>query len=109
MQERRKYPRISISFPVECNLLPASSYFYTVCKDLSLGGLKILSEKFIPKDKLLKINIDLIDRVVNTKARVAWCNHTPASERYTAGLDFVEIGKQDQGAISQFLSEVHPF
>ncbi|MDD5584989.1 MAG: PilZ domain-containing protein, partial [Candidatus Omnitrophica bacterium] len=68
--ERRKYSRAGISFPVECSVLSSNTYFYTVCKDVSAGGIKILSDKFFSKDNLLKVSINLIDTVMQMKAKV---------------------------------------
>jgi|TARA_B100000315_G_C14410802_1_gene510885 c-di-GMP-binding flagellar brake protein YcgR len=105
MMERRKTPRTSVSFPVECNILPERSYFYTVTKDLSVGGVRIISNKFISKDNVLKLNINFIDKVISMKAKVSWCNENRASDRYLAGLEFLEIGKEPQRYISSCLEE----
>lgn len=107
MDDQRKYPRIDISFPVECNLLPKGSYFYTVSKDLSLGGVKIITNVFLPKNDYLRLNINLIDKVVDLKAKVAWCNKERVSERYDMGLEFVEINEDGKKDISQFLNKVY--
>jgi c-di-GMP-binding flagellar brake protein YcgR len=106
-EKRADSERIKISFPVECNVPAGKSYFYTVCKDLSQGGLKILSNNFIAKGNILKLNINLIDNVVNLKAKVAWCSKERASERYVTGLQFVEINKESQGALSRFLNRIY--
>jgi len=107
VEERRRYPRINISFPVECKSLPQGNYFYTVSKDLSAGGIKIISDTFLPKDYLMKVYVNLVDTVINLKAKVAWCNKLRASEKYNAGLEFVEANDESQHNISQFLSRVH--
>ncbi len=105
--ERRENPRIGISFPVACKTLPSRRYFYTVSKDLSLGGIKILNHEFIPKDSLLKLNINLIDRVLIVKGELVWCNKERLSERYISGLKFVEISKNDQKHLLEFLEKVY--
>ncbi|MEI8349664.1 MAG: PilZ domain-containing protein [Candidatus Omnitrophota bacterium] len=107
MEERRRYPRVNISFPVECKSLPQGNYFYTVSKDLSSGGIKIISDTFLPKDYLMKVYVNLVDTVINLKAKVAWCNKLRASEKYNAGLEFVEASNESQQSISQFLAKVN--
>ncbi len=107
MQDRRKYPRVDISFPVECDILPRGGYFYTVSKDLSLGGLKIISNKFLPRNDAFKITINLIEKVVSLKARVAWCNETRASDTYYAGLEFIGENRASQNEILRFLNRVN--
>ena len=106
MNERRKFPRINVSFPIECRTLPSRNYFYTVSKDLSVGGTRILSNDFLPKDNELKLNINLIDKVLNIKARVSWCTKERTAQRYTTGLQFLELDEPDKKALAKFLSAI---
>ena len=108
IEERRTCPRAGISFPVECKPLSCSKYFCTVCKDLSVGGIKIVSCDFIPKNSLLKLQVNLIDTVVDLKANLVWCNKERLSERYSAGLKFVEINDKGRKALSHLLERIFP-
>jgi c-di-GMP-binding flagellar brake protein YcgR len=65
--------------------------------------VKILSSEFLPKNNHLKLNLNLIDRVLGIKARVAWCNKDRASERYNAGLEFIEMDESVKKHIDAFL------
>ena len=105
-EERRRFPRIGISFPVECNLAPKKSYFYTVSKDLSSGGLKILTDTFLAKGSTIKINLNLINQLVPAKARVAWCNKERFGDRYAVGLEITEINQRGRQELSTFLRKV---
>jgi c-di-GMP-binding flagellar brake protein YcgR len=107
MEERRKHNRINVSFPVECNPLTEKNYFYTVSKDLSLGGVKILASDFLPKGNLFRLNINLIDRLVDVKAKVAWCNKERISDRYSVGLEFVEASEDNQKSLCDFLNKTY--
>ena len=106
MAENRKFPRTGISFPIECRPLPERNYFYTVSKDLSLGGMKIISTQFLPKNDTLKVSINLINKVLGLKARVAWCNQERMSDRYSVGLEFVETNEQSKKKLLSFLNRV---
>jgi len=106
MDERRASPRVGISFPVECKTLPSREYFYTVCKDLSMIGIKIISNDFIPKDSFLKLHVNLVDSVVELKAKLVWCNKERCSDRYSAGLQFVEVNERGKETLSLFLDKV---
>jgi c-di-GMP-binding flagellar brake protein YcgR len=106
MNEKRSFPRVGVSFPVECKVLSAKNYFYTVSKDLSLGGVKIVSNRFLPKDNTVKININLIDSILGLKTRVAWCNKERFSERYSTGLQFVETNEPSKKQLFQFLNRI---
>lgn len=106
MDEKRKFPRIGVSFPVECKNLKSQDFFYTVSKDLSLGGVKILSDSFLAKDNSMKIDINLIDRILSLKAKVAWCSAESRSERYAAGLTFTDITDSAKRGLFRFLNKV---
>lgn len=101
--EKRRNQRSSISFPIECNVLPGKDYFYTVTKDLSVGGVRILSDDFLSKNNCLKLNINLIDKVLGVKAKVVWCNKERACERYSAGLEFLEIADDCKNHLSSII------
>lgn len=95
-EDKRKNLRSLISFPIECSILPSKEYFYTVTKDLSVGGVRILSDDFLSKNNCLKLNINLIDKVLGVKAKVVWCNKERVSDRYSAGLEFVEMPEENK-------------
>lgn len=108
MEERRAFPRIDISFPIECEILPErKKIFYTVTKNLSIGGAKILTEEFFPKEKTLKININLINEIIGAKAKVVWCNKEPYSERYQMGLCFLEMDRKNKNHLKAFLERIY--
>jgi len=108
MEERRKSVRVGISFPIECRVLPErKKIFYTVTKNLSMGGIKILTEEFFPKEKTLKININLINEIIEAKAKVVWCNKEPYSERYQMGLCFLEMNKKNKDQLKAFLEKIY--
>jgi c-di-GMP-binding flagellar brake protein YcgR len=105
MDERRKFPRVGVSFPVECVILPErKKLFYTVSKDLSIEGAKILSEEFLPVGKDMKVNINLIKEIAEVKAKVVWCNKARYMERYYAGLKFLEINEKNKRNLNIFIN-----
>ncbi len=94
--ERRKNTRAYVSFPLECNVLPGKGYFYTVSKDLSVGGARILCNEFLVKDNQLLLNINFIDKVMDIRAKVVWCNKERTSDRYYAGVEFLELSEDSK-------------
>ncbi|MDD5070500.1 MAG: PilZ domain-containing protein [Candidatus Omnitrophica bacterium] len=109
MSEKREHTRVGISFPVECDFLTKNCYFYTVSKDMSSGGVKIVTDDFIPMGNSLKLNINLIEKVVRLKAKVAWCNKERANDRYSVGLQFSEISDTNKRSIDQFLNQIYNY
>lgn len=106
MIERRRYRRIDVSFPVECSMLSENKYFYTVSKDISAGGTQIISNKFIPRNSLVKLTINFIDSLFTVKAKAAWCNKQRISDRYTTGFEFIEMSQAHNQQISHYLDNL---
>lgn len=106
MDEKRKYFRHQLAFPVECQQMNSPQYSCTVTKDLSLGGVKIISDDFIPKGNTLKLKLNLIKRVFNFKTKVAWCNRERFSDRYYLGCEFIEIPYFYKSQYRKFLDKV---
>jgi len=104
MDERRKYPRINISFPVECKMLQSRDYFYTVSKDLSLVGAKIVCNEFLPKNDFMKLSLNFINKILDVKARVVWSSQERASERFSTGVEFVELAPQARDELTRFIA-----
>jgi len=88
-------------------MLPRRNYFYTVSKDLSLGGVKIVTNKFLPRNEAFKVTINLIEKVVSLKAKVVWCNETRVSDTYFAGLEFIDENRTSQNEILRFLNKIN--
>ena len=107
MNEKRQYPRVGISFPVECKTVPTKNFFYTVSKDLSLGGIRVFTTSSIPKGKVIKLNINLIDEILNLKAKVIWCNRERVAGRYSLGLSFVEATNTVKEKLFEFLNKIY--
>lgn len=108
MEEKRVEPRVGVSFPVECTVLPnRRKIFYTVSKDLSSGGVRVVHEEFLAKGKDLKVNINLIDDIAEVKAKVMWCNKTAHADRYYLGLKFMEINDSNKRALRYFINKIN--
>lgn len=106
VEERRQHQRVGISFPVECTSLPSRKYFYTVTKDLSLGGARIISDAFLSKGEPFEVGVNLIDRVIDLEAKVAWCCQEKRQSRCSAGLEFKNINPGDQSQLSRFIRSI---
>jgi len=71
----------------------------SVAFDLSVGGIRLRTEDFLPVNSRVLIRFSCSDnRVVNLNGRVAWIQKVPHSEIYQAGLEF---GESEQDLFSQ--------
>jgi len=106
--DARKFPRARISFPLKCERGTETSYFNTVSKDLSNGGVRVLSEQFVSPGEEVTLNINLIDRMVSARAKVVWCNESEYGNRYLFGAEFMDMPEDDRNTLRNFLSLIFP-
>ncbi len=108
VREKRKYQRINISFPIGCQVIGDKKPFYTVFKDISEGGVKVITDNFMKKGSRIKVEINLIDTIVNGIGRIAWCRQKPYSDNYISGIEFTEINPNSSQALKHLISQLNP-
>ncbi len=98
--DRRKYPRWQARFPVRFRLLgKPGTYVGSLSRDVSAGGVKIITDKFVPKDANLEVELFLenVKRLIPAKARVVWLEQLPyGSDSFRLGLEFREMNPRDR-------------
>ncbi len=108
MNDKRIDPRIDTAFIVKCmDLKEKKKSFYTVIKDLSTGGIKILCEDCLPLGKNFKININMIQENAEACAEVVWYYKVPTSERYCVGLKFFDVNDTNKRKLGNLINTIY--
>ena len=98
MDEKRKEKRIEEEIKVAIKLLPEDKYqhdknvVYALTKDISSGGVKIVTDKLLPVDTVMKMELTLakIRKLVEATAIVRWVNRLYDDDVFEMGLEFVD-------------------
>jgi uncharacterized protein (TIGR02266 family) len=98
MSEKRKEKRVEEEIKVAIKLLPQDKFqhdkdvVYALTKDISSGGVKIVTDKMLPIDTVLKIELTLakIRKLVEATAKVRWVNRLYDDDVFEMGLEFVD-------------------
>lgn len=112
-EERRRSPRTAGRFPVKYykftegaaagtdDAVMNSSY----STDLSTGGIRLTSHKFIPISHRLVLEIDLPGCTAPLKAvaKVAWIRKGRAEGDFELGAHFLEVSKKNMVLITKYL------
>jgi hypothetical protein len=74
-------------------ILDCKKIYYTLTKDISLGGVNIRTDTFLPVDTIVKINLPLrkMHRIVCVRGKVKWVKCIYDDEVYEVGLEFVDM------------------
>lgn len=103
--EQRKFPRFHYSIPIKYREKGRTIPTYTVTRDISVGGLKILTSDFLPRGTEINVEVELPHlSLVNASASVAWSNRISHSDSYLCGLTFSEMGNAEKENISDLVS-----
>ncbi len=87
--ERRQFPRLVLEKSTNYRIVNDSRFYNGLVKNISAGGIKLLSFNFIPKDREVIIEVQLDYDFIKTNAVVAWVKQLSYSGRYEIGLKFI--------------------
>lgn len=108
LDERRHHPRLNFTEPVSFRNVfnPHESFTGALSRDMSAGGVRLVSSKFVPKDSRVVLVLTLPGelRPMRMISRVAWVKEQSAlGESYDCGLEFVEINREDQEILAGYV------
>lgn len=116
--EKRKYRRLQNNIFISGNLRSTpSGEFKAFTKDISAGGLMFETDRSIPQDEILDIElyqpVDCLKSVIfsiSAKVKVIWAGKIKESSfegenKYKVGLQFSEIKEEDRQKIVKFVEE----
>ncbi|MEE9390459.1 MAG: PilZ domain-containing protein [Candidatus Aminicenantaceae bacterium] len=102
-KEKREAKRITEETKITITLLstdlvpPGKTFSYNLTKDISLKGVKIRANTFLPINALLKIELSLTKpiRLISVLGKVRWIKTLYAGESFEIGIEFVEPSSED--------------
>lgn len=113
--ERRRFPRINVSVPINCRILTNISIgdfkvlenriYQGRTRNVSLKGLCIKTDKQIPADTIVEIKIDFPEQQVKAVGRVIWSKEIKKSGEYYTGVELVIIPENQINAMVQSIVE----
>ncbi len=107
MKERRRFLRIREEDAVTYCAISDYKDAHESARDLSLGGIRFLSHKFIPLHSILKVGIKLqhAPKIINAVVRLVWIKTIFSDECYEAGAEFIEISSEDLKFLERYIAE----
>ncbi len=98
MKDKRKERRVKEENTIICEIvsdnkiLKHKKIFYTLTKDISLGGVNIRTDTFLPKDTVVKMELSLpkTHKIVCVRGKVKWVKSLYDDEVFEIGLEFVD-------------------
>lgn len=102
--ERRKDSRISEEDKVIVELLseidppPAKRIFNALTKDISPGGVRLMTNMILPVGSLIRMELALSKRrkLIQATGKVRWTRSVYGEELFEMGVEFREIALEDK-------------
>ncbi len=107
--EKRRYPRIDIHLPIECDQMKSS---ITHTGNISEDGLLIFFPEQMDVSQYLRLKLffflDSELNAVKTLAKVVWMDNHLSKDRenYSYGVKFIDISPEDRTKLRNFVSRL---
>ncbi|MFH1360533.1 MAG: PilZ domain-containing protein [Candidatus Omnitrophota bacterium] len=103
--EKRRFKRVRYQEPVHYQFKEQGKFGGCLASDLSEGGIKISMNDFVPLHTEIAMRLKLQDvpHVVDLTGRVAWVQQVPYSDRYRAGVEFVNESSNAREGIQSYV------
>ncbi|MGD9015294.1 MAG: PilZ domain-containing protein [Candidatus Omnitrophota bacterium] len=108
MRERRRFVRITESLKLSYEVMSQAMVRDSLTKDIGQGGIRFLSQEFIPKNSLLKIRL-IIEKIpfsFETYAKVVWVRQESRRGRYEIGVEFTNISTDAAKQLIAYLTNI---
>lgn len=111
MKERRKRKRKNIIEKAAVEILSPSEpsgnkqLYFSFTQDISLEGVKVITDTLLPDDMLLVIKVSISDtqKTLNLKGKVKWIKKYQDKELYEIGLEFIDTSQESIMALMEFI------
>lgn len=110
--ERRRFPRLSLNVEVEYKILEQiePEFVITETKNLSAGGIRIILLEKVNIGTLLELKflIPDLNKILSAIGKVVWIEEfivgdIKTGKAYDAGIEFINISKEDREKIKQYV------
>jgi len=101
--ESRGSSRFWAPHTVRCEDKKSNNPFYTVIKDVSEGGIRMVAETQLAIDTELDIDINLINDRVRGTGKVKWCSEKAENGRFCVGVQFADLNEEQLAKLHSFL------
>ncbi len=101
--ERRISSRIKLLGLTCYQIKGTPEYNNVVSNDIGLGGISFIVNNFIPPQTPVKLEINLLSRILSPAGRVAWALPLPHSYRYRVGIEFMQINPMEKEFLADYL------
>jgi Tfp pilus assembly protein PilZ len=103
-KENRCFPRIDFHSPIRYQLRGKSDFDNVLSNDISCGGLRFSSDRFIPTSTMVMLEINVLNRILRPMGKIAWSTPVAHSDRNQTGVEFMEFNTLERNYLRDFVN-----
>ncbi len=103
-KDNRIFPRVDFHSQIHYQFRGRQDFDNVPSNDISCGGLRFTSERFIPTSTVLMLEINVLNRVLRPVGRVAWSTPLAHSDRNQTGVEFMEFDALEKNYLRDFVN-----
>ncbi len=103
-KENRVFPRVDFRSRIRYQVRGKPDFDNVLGNDISCGGLRFTSEKFIPTATFVMLEINVLNRVLRPLGRIAWSVPIAHSDRKQTGVEFMEFDRLEKDYLKDFVN-----
>lgn len=103
-KENRIFSRLVFNSQVRYQLRGKPNFDNAISNDISCGGLRFTSNRFIPTATAVMLEINVLNRVLRPIGKVAWSRPVSHSQRNQTGVEFIEFNVLEKNYLKDFIN-----
>lgn len=104
IKERRRYRRVNAKFPIRYQIKRGGFFASALTQDVSIFGARLNADRFFPSGLNLKLELNILSRIIKPVGKVVWSQPLPHSDRYQMGIEFIEVDPQEKNYLSDYIN-----
>jgi hypothetical protein len=101
--EKRRVRRFKVSLPLRCQLRGSGEYKNGLTEDISVEGVGFLHEKHLPAKTEINLEMNVLQRVINSVGETVSATPLAHSPRYRIGIKFKELDVIQRNYLKDYL------
>jgi Tfp pilus assembly protein PilZ len=103
-KENRSSPRLDFNSRIRFQLRGKPDFANGTSNDISSGGLRFVTDKFVPTATPVMLEINVLNRILRPIGKVAWSMPLAHSNRSQLGVEFVEFNALEKNYLNDFVN-----
>ncbi len=103
-KDHRSTERLGLNLELRYQVRGKADFDNGVSNDISCGGLRFTSSKFIPTATPVMFEINVLNRILKPMGTVAWSAPIAHSDRNQLGIKFVEFDLFEKNYLRDFIN-----